>query len=116
MAETETFTTEIIVDPESNAGELVVADMDNDFVAEEVVVVDASGGNAINTAPQASAISAPSGKRNHNGTLDSFDASNIVEVSIFHSERLNFKFIFCFLAINISNNWPFKFLFSNLYF
>jgi len=81
MAETETFTTEIIVDPESNAGELVVADMDNDFVAEEVVVVDASGGNAINTAPQASAISAPSGKRNHNGTLDSFDASNIVEVN-----------------------------------
>ena len=49
MAETETFTTEIIVDPESNAGELVVADMDNDFVAEEVVVVDASGGQAINT-------------------------------------------------------------------
>ena len=42
--ETETITTEIIVDPESGAGELVVADMDNDFVAEEVVVVDASGG------------------------------------------------------------------------
>ena len=41
--ETETITTEIIVDPES-AGEMIVADMDNDFVAEEVVVVDASGG------------------------------------------------------------------------
>merc|ERR1711963_715619 len=53
--------------------------MDNDFVAGEGVVVDASGGDAINTAPQASVITAPTGK--HNGTLDSFDASNIVEVN-----------------------------------
>ena len=45
--ETETITTEIIVDPESGAGELVVVDMDNDFVAEEGVVVDASGGKII---------------------------------------------------------------------
>ena len=36
-------------------------------------------GDAINTAPQASVITAPTGK--HNGTLDSFDASNIVEVN-----------------------------------
>ena len=69
----------------SNAGsaghEVVLADMDNDFVAEEVVVVDASGGQAINTAPVSSAISAPNGRKDVNGTLDSFDASNIVEVN-----------------------------------
>ena len=60
MAETEeTITTEVIVDAGSSTGEIVVADMDNDFVAEEVVVVDASGGQAINTAPVSSAISAP---------------------------------------------------------
>ena len=52
-----------------------------DFVAEEVVVVDASGGQAINTAPVSSAISAPNGRKDVNGTLDSFDASNIVEVN-----------------------------------
>ena len=61
--------------------EVVLADMDNDFVAEEVVVVDASGGQAINTAPVSSAISAPNGRKDVNGTLDSFDASNIVEVN-----------------------------------
>jgi len=80
MAE-EVITTEIIVDPNSCSGELVVADMDNDFVAEEVVVVDASGGQAICQAPQSSIISAPSGRKDHNGTIDSFDASHIVEVN-----------------------------------
>lgn len=78
-AENEVITTEIIVDPEVAGQELVVADMDNDFVAEEVVVVDASGGQAINTAPQASVITAPLGR--HNGSLEHFDASNIVEVN-----------------------------------
>lgn len=82
MAETEeTITTEVIVDAGSSTGEVVVADMTNDFVAEEVVVVDASGGDAINTAPVASAISAPNGRKDINGTIDSFDASNIVEVN-----------------------------------
>jgi len=52
----EVITTEVIVDAGCSTGEIVVADMDNDFVAEEVVVVDASGGQAINTAPVASAI------------------------------------------------------------
>ena len=52
-----------------------------DFVAEEVVVVDASGGQAVNTAPVSSAISAPNGRKDVNGTLESFDASNIVEVN-----------------------------------
>ena len=32
----EVITTEVIVDAGSHAGEIVVADMDNDFVAEEV--------------------------------------------------------------------------------
>jgi len=82
MAEVEeTYTTEIIVDAGSAGHEVVLADMDNDFVAEEVVVVDASGGQAINTAPVSSAISAPNGRKDVNGTLDSFDASNIVEVN-----------------------------------
>jgi len=82
MAESEeVITTEVIVDAGSSTGEIVVADMDNDFVAEEVVVVDASGGQAINTAPVSSAISAPNGRKDVNGTLDSFDASNIVEVN-----------------------------------
>jgi len=76
----EVITTEVIVDAGSHAGEIVVADMDNDFVAEEVVVVDASGGQAINTAPVASAITAPNGRK-ENGSLESFDASNIVEVN-----------------------------------
>jgi len=75
------YTTEIIVDQGSAGHEVVLADMDNDFVAEEVVVVDASGGQAINTAPVSSAISAPNGRKDVNGTLDSFDASNIVEVN-----------------------------------
>lgn len=66
--------------------EVVVADMSNDFVAEEVVVVDACGGAAINTAPISSAISAPSmnGRGPSSSTCsstDSFDASNIVEVN-----------------------------------
>jgi len=69
------------VDQGSAGHEVVLADMDNDFVAEEVVVVDASGGQAINTAPVSSAISAPNGRKDVNGTLDSFDASNIVEVN-----------------------------------
>jgi len=77
----ETVTTEVIIDAGSHDGELVVADIGNDFVAEEVVVVDASGGSAINTAPVSSAISAPNGRKDINGTLDSFDASNIVEVN-----------------------------------
>ena len=46
----------------------------------KVVVVDASGGQAINTAPVASAITAPNGRK-ENGSLESFDASNIVEVN-----------------------------------
>ena len=33
------------------------------------------------TAPVSSAISAPNGRKDVNGTLDSFDASNIVEVN-----------------------------------
>ena len=50
MAETEEiYTTEVIVDAGSAGHEVVLADMHNDFVAEEVVVVDASGGQAINT-------------------------------------------------------------------
>jgi len=77
----EIYTTEVIVDAGSAGHEVVLADMDNDFVAEEVVVVDASGGQAINTAPVSSAISAPNGRKDVNGTLDSFDASNIVEVN-----------------------------------
>lgn len=83
MAETEevVYTTEIIVDQGSAGHEVIFADTDNDFVAEEVVVVDASGGQAINTAPVSSAISAPNGRKDVNGTLDSFDASNIVEVN-----------------------------------
>lgn len=83
MAETEEtiVTTEVIVDAGSSTGEVVVADIENDFVAEEVVVVDASGGQAINTAPVSSAISAPNGRKDVNGTMDSFDASNIVEVN-----------------------------------
>ena len=96
----EVITTEVIVDAGCSTGEIVVADMDNDFVAEEVftihlflcfsrklilyffkvVVVDASGGQAINTAPVASAITAPNGRK-ENGSLESFDASNIVEVN-----------------------------------
>jgi len=75
------YTTEVIVDAGSAGHEVVLADVDNDFVAEEVVVVDASGGQAINTAPVSSAISAPNGRKDVNGTLDSFDASNIVEVN-----------------------------------
>ncbi len=70
---------DVLVDEHSASGEVVVADIGNDFVAEEVVVVDASGGQAINTAPVASAISAPNSKSDLNG--DSFDASNIVEVN-----------------------------------
>lgn len=83
MADCEIYceTTEVIVDQDSSAGEVVVADIDNDFVGEEVVVVDASGGQAINTAPVSSAISAPNGRKDVNGTLDTFDASNIVEVN-----------------------------------
>jgi len=82
MAETEEiYTTEVIVDAGTVGHEVVLADMQNDFVAEEVVVVDASGGQAINTAPVSSAISAPNGRKDVNGTLDSFDASNIVEVN-----------------------------------
>jgi len=77
----EIYTTEVIVDAGSAGHEVVLADMDNDFVAEEVVVVDASGGQAINTAPVSSAISAPNGRKDVNGTLDSFDASDIVEVN-----------------------------------
>ena len=42
--------------------------------------MDASGGQAINTAPVASAITAPNGRK-ENGSLESFDASNIVEVN-----------------------------------
>jgi len=75
----EVITTEVIVDAGSATGEVVVADMTNDFVAEEVVVVDASGGQAINTAPVASAITAPNGRKDVNGV--EFDASNIVEVN-----------------------------------
>ena len=63
----ETVTTEVIIDAGSHDGELVVADIGNDFVAEEVVVVDASGGSAINTAPVSSAISAPNGRKDING-------------------------------------------------
>jgi hypothetical protein len=85
MAETicteETITTEFVIEAGESAGEVVVADMENDFVAEEVVVVDASGGAAINTAPVSSAITAPNGRKDVNGTIDSFDASNIVEVN-----------------------------------
>jgi len=82
MAETEEiYTTEVIVDAGSAGHEVVLADMHNDFVAEEVVVVDASGGQAINTAPVSSAISAPNGRKDVNGTLDSFGASDIVEVN-----------------------------------
>ena len=43
--------------------------------------MDASGGQAINTAPVASAITAPNGRKDVNGSLDALDASNIVEVN-----------------------------------
>lgn len=64
------YTTEVIVDAGSAGHEVVLADMDNDFVAEEVVVVDASGGQAINTAPVSSAISAPNGSEEMSVAID----------------------------------------------
>merc|ERR1719411_591994 len=55
----ETITTEIIVNSGTDTEGLVVTNIGNDFVAEEVVVADASGGeaiNTINTTPQGSAF------------------------------------------------------------
>ena len=75
----EKITTEIIVNSGTDAEGLVVTNIGNDFVAEEVVVADASGGeaiNTINTAPQGSAfyISDAPVKKVKNDTIE-----NIIE-------------------------------------